>query len=162
MFCPKCRSEFVDLVDRCSDCNIQLVEKLGPEPPKLKMAVLSAALGLLYLYEPIKEVFGINVSLIISFVMVGFFHTLYRQFEATEHKMTKSIFAGLIGAWGFSLLHMLDWINLYVFNSQLYSKLYTENTMFFLYAISLLSVCIFFTLYRWIIFWVPRFRLKDS
>lgn len=162
MFCPKCRSEFVDLVDQCSDCNVQLVDNLGPEPPKLKIAVISVVLGVLYLSEPLKALFGINVPLLISFVIVGLLHTLYRQFEVNEYRMAKGIFAILIGAWLFLILHMLDWLNVYMFRSNLYSSLYTDNPMFFVFAVSFLSICIVFTLYRWITFWVPRFRLEDS
>jgi len=35
-FCPKCRDEFQDRVKVCPDCNVALVEKLPPTPPKRK------------------------------------------------------------------------------------------------------------------------------
>jgi len=139
MFCPKCRSEFVDLVDQCSDCGVQLVEKLNQEPPRLKNAVMSVVLGILYLSEPLKAIFGMSMSLLITFLIVGMIHSLYRQYEVKEHLLAKGIFIALVGSWVFSLLHLLDWINIYMFRSTLYSSLYSLRTCFFLRTMPLYS-----------------------
>ncbi len=36
-FCPNCRDEFEDWVKICPDCNLALMSKLPPLPPKIKI-----------------------------------------------------------------------------------------------------------------------------
>ena len=31
MFCPKCKAEYREVFEICSDCNVQLVDELQPE-----------------------------------------------------------------------------------------------------------------------------------
>ena len=31
MYCPSCQAEFIDSITICSDCNISLVENIGPK-----------------------------------------------------------------------------------------------------------------------------------
>ena len=38
-FCPKCRGEYMDWVKKCPDCHVPLVEKLEPEPKKIKREI---------------------------------------------------------------------------------------------------------------------------
>ena len=50
MYCPKCRTQYIENVSECYDCNVQLVEKLPVETPleKIKWVVLTPLAGEIY------------------------------------------------------------------------------------------------------------------
>jgi hypothetical protein len=50
MYCPKCRTEYVENVKECSDCKVLLVKKLPEEKPieKVKWVALPPVKGEIY------------------------------------------------------------------------------------------------------------------
>ena len=50
MYCPKCRTQYVDNVKECFDCKIQLADDLPEETPleKIKWVALPALAGEIY------------------------------------------------------------------------------------------------------------------
>lgn len=57
MYCPKCRTEYVEKVDECSDCKVSLVDELPLETPleKIKWVALPPVAGEVYA-EMVEEV----------------------------------------------------------------------------------------------------------
>ena len=57
MYCPKCRTQYVETVDECFDCKIPLVEELPEETPleKIKWVALTPLAGEIYA-EMVEEV----------------------------------------------------------------------------------------------------------
>jgi hypothetical protein len=50
MYCPKCRTEYVENVKECSDCKVSLIENLPEEKPieKVKWVALPPVKGEIY------------------------------------------------------------------------------------------------------------------
>ena len=50
MYCPKCRTQYIENISECYDCNVQLVEKLPEETPleKIKWVALTPLAGEIY------------------------------------------------------------------------------------------------------------------
>ncbi len=50
MYCPKCRTQYVEKVDECFDCKVPLVEELPEEKPieKIKWVALPPVKGDIY------------------------------------------------------------------------------------------------------------------
>ena len=64
MYCPKCRTQYVEKVEECFDCKVPLVEELPEETPleKMKWVALTPLNGEIYA-EMIEEVLQkINVD----------------------------------------------------------------------------------------------------
>jgi len=57
MYCPKCRTQYVEKVDECFDCKVPLVEELPEETPleKIKWVALTPLAGEIYA-EMVEEV----------------------------------------------------------------------------------------------------------
>lgn len=134
MFCPKCRSEFVEDIKECSDCGAPLVEKLEPEPPKepvsrLEIATLLAIFGISYTFilktagtyfpQIISNVFLVRGNVILFFLASAavffFFLTFYREYVKKDQiKLKNGTILALIGS---SILLLTRFLSLiYVFN----------------------------------------------
>jgi len=50
MYCPKCRTQYIDNVNECYDCKVPLVDKLPEETPleKIKWVALAPLAGEIY------------------------------------------------------------------------------------------------------------------
>ena len=57
MYCPKCRTQYIENIKECSDCKIPLVDKLPKETPleKIKWVALTPLAGEIYA-EMVEEV----------------------------------------------------------------------------------------------------------
>jgi len=57
MYCPKCRTQYIENIKECSDCQVPLVEKLPEETPleKIKWVALTPLAGEVYA-EMVEEV----------------------------------------------------------------------------------------------------------
>jgi hypothetical protein len=57
MYCPKCRTQYIENIKECSDCQVLLVEKLPEETPleKIKWVALTPLAGEIYA-EMVEEV----------------------------------------------------------------------------------------------------------
>ena len=57
MYCPKCRTQYIEKVNKCFDCKIPLVEELPEETPleKIKWVALTPLAGEVYA-EMVEEV----------------------------------------------------------------------------------------------------------
>lgn len=57
MYCPKCRTQYIENIKECSDCQVPLVEELPEETPleKIKWVALTPLAGEVYA-EMVEEV----------------------------------------------------------------------------------------------------------
>ena len=57
MYCPKCRTQYIENITECSDCKIPLVDELPEETPfkKIKWVALTPLAGEIYA-EMVEEV----------------------------------------------------------------------------------------------------------
>ncbi len=57
MYCPKCRTQYIENIKECSDCKIPLVDELPEETPleKIKWVALTPLAGEIYA-EMVEEV----------------------------------------------------------------------------------------------------------
>ncbi len=57
MYCPKCRTQYIEKVEECFDCKVSLVEELPEETPleKIKWVALTPLAGEVYA-EMVEEV----------------------------------------------------------------------------------------------------------
>jgi len=252
MFCPKCRSEFVEEIKECSDCGIPLVEELGPEPPKksipkLDIATLLAIFGISYTfiaktvgtYFPkiffnvdlargnvilfflasaalvfffitffreyvrkdqiklktgtilagigssillltrilsliyvfnIKKLFvsdgmltaiNVTVPLIVAVCILIFFYSFLRELSEKEGKiLRKPLFFAVIGAGIFTVLQILAWIDMYIFEFSLFAYINSKKFMFFGAGIPLIIFIFFTEMYFFVIFYKKQKRLS--
>ena len=52
MFCPKCKAEYIEGVNSCTDCNIPLVDKLQIEPTEASSKEYIKFEEIMYTYSP--------------------------------------------------------------------------------------------------------------
>ena len=76
MYCPKCRTQYVDDVKECFDCNVPLVDNLPEETPieKIKWVALPPVKGDIYA-DMVEEV--LNKRNIPHFTKSDWFTTAY-------------------------------------------------------------------------------------
>ena len=110
-YCPKCRDEFQDWVKVCPDCNVALVEKLPPTPPKQKKQdeplvhiATAPSEPIANLWSDILKEQGISCLLKGDDLRAAMYSSPYQQCEihvlASEAKKAKGILAPFLNGKG--------------------------------------------------------------
>jgi len=183
MFCPKCKCEFLEGINECSDCKIPLVEKLPQEsqsPPRIKMnlkkATLLAIIGISYTFilrtigtflpDIFKNLQVAQISVIMSFLasltIVVFFTSFYESYVQKEQtKLKKASMLAIIGSCALLLLSIKGF--LVVFNIHIFSYLVKSNYIEPIIPwVSSIFILLFFIIFYKEILYKEDMKLKNA